>query len=79
MNYPSSLASLFATIARQAPTHTCGWCMESGEGHLIVIGSRMVLDSHPGCMTNAGEKQCLCLDPLHPGDNPDCPKHGVKK
>jgi hypothetical protein len=25
------------------------------------------------------EPSCRCLDPVHPGDNPDCPEHGSKK
>lgn len=80
--YPVGLASIFATQARAVDTHVCGWCLESGEGSLVMIGQVVVLDSHKCCMDAVtgyqAPAECACYDPIHPGDNPNCPKCGRK-
>lgn len=74
--YGNSAASLFAVAAREPVTNICGWCLESGVGHLVHVNGRLVLDSHQSCRTES-EKQvsgCVCFE--YQGDNVNCPKHG---
>lgn len=75
--YPSSQASFFASKARSVPAHICTWCMESGQGRLVFVNGRLVLDSHQECMTSAAGNQggqCCCFEKA--GDNDKCPVHG---
>lgn len=73
--YQIGASSLFSLAARGE--RICGFCMNSGVGDLVKVGDYLVLASHQACVS-AAQKNCCCLDPIHPGDNKACPVHGFK-
>ena len=80
MNYPSGNASLFASIARQAPQKTtCEWCGEAGAGTAQHIGGFQIPSDHQTCAYNAqlASRDCRCLEFV--GDDPRCPVHGGER
>lgn len=79
MRYPSGLFSTHARNTAQAPTVKCPLC-----GGDYTLGVNGTID---GCDECTGVERlpqgyvaeiCTCLDPIHEGDNPNCPMHGGK-
>lgn len=77
-----SLFLSFTTSDNEAQDHVCGWCLERGKGTLVRVGHVFILSSHDECQKTVGgyvPGTCSCRDPLHPGDDPNCPVHGGAK
>lgn len=79
-NYRSGAASLFASIARQAPQETkCEWCGEAGGPNGRYVAGFYIPEGHVNCIHNAklASQQCCCFEFV--GDNARCPVHGGQK
>ena len=92
MEYRVGLGSFFATAAREMRLTGEYWDCECADAYLHhksvsecpVCGAKRenqpdsfvkeVLDA--GLPLEMGK--CTCMDPVHPGDNPNCPIHGGK-
>lgn len=73
--------ALLVSARQAASQHVCEWCKQRGQGDVVNVKGWMVLSNHDACRVHASfdETKCVCLDPVHAGDNKNCPVHGRKQ